>query len=522
MGRRTMRIALAVLTLVAAQPAWADYQAGQQALDAGNVDEALAQWRVAAGTGDRRAMLALGRLHVQGLGVPQTYVEAHMWFNLAASRGETAALAERDALAARMTPGQIATAQERAMEWRPGGGRAESPAAPVTPRSAAPPAAADSGSPPPRAIREAQALLGTLGYRPGPPDGIWGRRTGEAYRAFLRDAGLPDAETLTPEALRALRAIAQRNAGGQEAGRGTTAPADAARASAPTTAPRPAAIPPDAPHRAAHAGDIEGLKAALAAGVEVDARDGRGWTALMHAVNQGWTLLVPLLLEAGAVVDMRAPDGATALFMAAVHGHTEIIELLMKANADTSIRGPQGQTAVDVARARYGEPDAARASGVDQAVLALLNGRTWAEAERRIEELTKPSAHGEQFRDCEVCPLMVVVPSGSFMMGSPSSEEGRQGTEGPVHRVEIAEQFAVGVYEVTVGEFGRFAGETGHVGGDECTVYENGQWARRSGRSWRFPEFRKRSAIRWRASTGGMRRRTWGGCRGRLGIGIDC
>ena len=495
MGRRTIGIALAVLTLVAAQPAWADYQAGQRALDAGNVDEALAQWRVAADAGDRRAMLALGRLHVQGLGVPQSYVEAHTWFNLAASRGEMAAVGERDALAARMTPGQIATAQERAMEWRPGGGLAESPAAPATPRPAAPPAAADSGSPPPRAIREAQALLGTLGYRPGPPDGIWGRRTGEAYRAFLRDAGLPDAETLTPEALRALRAIAQRNAGGQEAGRGPTAPADAARVSSPTTAPRPAAIPPDALHRAAHAGDIEGLKAALAAGVDVDARDGRGWTTLMHAVNQGYTLLVPLLLEAEAAVDMRAPDGATALFMAAVHGHTEIIGLLMKANADTSIRGPQGQTAADVARARYGEPHAARESGVDRAVLALLQGEIWADVERELEQQAELMAAGRQaekepglrFKDCEECPLMVVVPSGSFMMGSPSSEEGRHGTEGPVHRVEIAEPFAVGMYEVTVGEFGRFAGETGHVGGDECYVYENGKWGRRAGRSWRIP-----------------------------------
>ena len=100
-------------------------------MDAGNVDDVLAQWRVAADAGDRRAMLALGRLHVQGLGVSQSYVEAHMWFNLAASRGEMAAVGERDALAARMTPGQIATAQECAMEWRPGGGRAESPAAPV-------------------------------------------------------------------------------------------------------------------------------------------------------------------------------------------------------------------------------------------------------------------------------------------------------------------------------------------------------------------------------------------------------
>ena len=35
----------------------------------------------------RGAMLALGRLYAQGLGAPQDYVLAHMWFNLAARPG---------------------------------------------------------------------------------------------------------------------------------------------------------------------------------------------------------------------------------------------------------------------------------------------------------------------------------------------------------------------------------------------------------------------------------------------------
>jgi len=59
---------------------------------------------------------------------------------------------------------------------------------------------------------------------------------------------------------------------------------------------------------------------------------------------------------------------------------------------------------------------------------------------------------GEKFRDCDACPEMVVVPAGEFMMGSPSSEEGRRDDEGPVHRVRIG-KFAVGVYEVTFAEW---------------------------------------------------------------------
>ena len=60
---------------------------------------------------------------------------------------------------------------------------------------------------------------------------------------------------------------------------------------------------------------------------------------------------------------------------------------------------------------------------------------------------------GDQFRDCAECPEMVVVPAGSYRMGSPSHEPGRDGDEGPVHRVTIAAPFAVGKYEVTFAEW---------------------------------------------------------------------
>ena len=60
---------------------------------------------------------------------------------------------------------------------------------------------------------------------------------------------------------------------------------------------------------------------------------------------------------------------------------------------------------------------------------------------------------GHKFRDCPECPEMVVVPAGSFEMGSSSGEEYRDDNEGPVHRVTFERPFAVGVYEVTFGEW---------------------------------------------------------------------
>ena len=95
---------------------------------------------------------------------------------------------------------------------------------------------------------------------------------------------------------------------------------------------------------------------------------------------------------------------------------------------------------------------------------------------------------GDVFRDCADCPEMVVVPSGSFMMGSPPSEEGRQDYEGPVHRVSIPARFAVGVYEVTRGEFGRFVSSTGRSMGNECWYWKD-EWKEGSGRSWLSPGF---------------------------------
>lgn len=86
---------------------------------------------------------------------------------------------------------------------------------------------------------------------------------------------------------------------------------------------------------------------------------------------------------------------------------------------------------------------------------------------------------------------MVVVPAGSFLMGSPESEEGSDDSEVPVHQVRMAVPFAVGVYEVTVGQFRRFVQATGHSTGDSCwVIYEDG-WEERSGFGWRDPGFRQ-------------------------------
>ena len=100
---------------------------------------------------------------------------------------------------------------------------------------------------------------------------------------------------------------------------------------------------------------------------------------------------------------------------------------------------------------------------------------------------------GDVFRDCGDCPQMVVVPAGTFTMGSPASEDGRFDNEGPLHRVSV-DRFAVGMYEVTRGEYAAFVQATRREHGGGCFTLEvvsndsggvRGSWVNDARVSWR-------------------------------------
>jgi TPR repeat protein len=81
--------------------------------------EALKWYRKAAEQGFDYAQHNLGIMYGKGEGVSQDYVLAHMWLNLAVAQGIDVAKNDRDALAKRMTPAQLAEAQRLAREWKP-------------------------------------------------------------------------------------------------------------------------------------------------------------------------------------------------------------------------------------------------------------------------------------------------------------------------------------------------------------------------------------------------------------------
>ena len=81
----------------------------------------MSWYHLATDQGHANAQLSLGLMYSIEEGVPQDYVQAHMWFNLSASRstGEVreTAVEGRDLIADDLTPAALNEAQRLAREW---------------------------------------------------------------------------------------------------------------------------------------------------------------------------------------------------------------------------------------------------------------------------------------------------------------------------------------------------------------------------------------------------------------------
>ncbi len=102
---------------------------------------------------------------------------------------------------------------------------------------------------------------------------------------------------------------------------------------------------------------------------------------------------------------------------------------------------------------------------------------------------------GQIFRDCSNCPEMVVVPAGTFRMGSPTREIGRNDNEEPRRQISI-KPLAIGRFEVTHGQFADFVNTTRREMTNGCWLWTGArddegrpfaEW--RSERSWLDPGF---------------------------------
>lgn len=109
---------------------------------------------------------------------------------------------------------------------------------------------------------------------------------------------------------------------------------------------------------AAQRGDIETVRARLAAGVDVNARNLAGISPLFFAVAEGHREIAALLIDRGANVHGRTSNGLVPLVMAAHKGDRAMVELLLARGADVNDANSDGSTALKWALQR-GHPEVA-------------------------------------------------------------------------------------------------------------------------------------------------------------------
>jgi TPR repeat protein len=152
---RTLSSSLALPLFLALRISAADFSAGLSAYQKKDYAAAVKEWRPLAEKGDAPSQFNLGLMYVDGLGVPQDYnqalswfersaqqdyakaqlnlgamyasgkgvkrdyIQAYKWLNICAAKGEQKCVAQRDLVAGKLKPKQLATAQRLASEFTP-------------------------------------------------------------------------------------------------------------------------------------------------------------------------------------------------------------------------------------------------------------------------------------------------------------------------------------------------------------------------------------------------------------------
>ena len=115
---RLLILPVLLLTLLVGNPAFsADFQKGVDAYDRRDYATALREWKPLAEQGNADAQNNLGVIYNNGWGVLLDFVRAHMWFNIAATSGDSKyAYKYRDIVAKRMNSAQISEAHKLVRE----------------------------------------------------------------------------------------------------------------------------------------------------------------------------------------------------------------------------------------------------------------------------------------------------------------------------------------------------------------------------------------------------------------------
>jgi formylglycine-generating enzyme required for sulfatase activity len=209
-----------------------------------------------------------------------------------------------------------------------------------------------------------------------------------------------------------------------------------------------------------------------------------------------------LVAEALALAQSGDFEAADAVLERAAAVDPEALQALTDARA--ALAAARNQAAAGLLRdahARLDQGGADEGEALLEQALAIAPEITGAGLVReriRNVRLYGGRAEGELFQDRLGAggdgPAMVVIPVGSFLMGSPDDEAGRRANEGPQFRVRFDRGFALAQAEVTVAQFRQFVEATGHRTRAErarnSTIYDerSGSMRERGGIDWRNDE----------------------------------
>lgn len=163
---------------------------------------ALGWYRLAAAQDHARAMNNLGVMYEYGQGTPRDLGKAYAWYDMAAANfapgpERDQSLSNRDTIAAQLSAQRLAHARRLAREW--GGGATASPS------TASGPPEAQASRPSRLLVIRIQNALAAAGYNPGPADGIMGRKTRRAIRAYQSARKIPVTGQPSADLLRELQ-----------------------------------------------------------------------------------------------------------------------------------------------------------------------------------------------------------------------------------------------------------------------------------------------------------------------------
>jgi len=130
-------------------------------------------------------------------------------------------------------------------------------------------------------------------------------------------------------------------------------------------------------HRAAWHGDLPKLKALIASGAKLDARDARGRTPLHVATYARQREAVKLLAKAGANIDQLEDDRYDAVTIASVADDTATLALLLSLGANPGQTTSRYDGTALIAAAHLGHDDVVRRLIAAGAPLDHVNNLHW-------------------------------------------------------------------------------------------------------------------------------------------------